>query len=132
MRHFGRLSKLAGVMIMLGDGKWRIVNGISCRKCAEFFPEEMGPYKREFQYQGCKLCSLLNSMGYQTINIHICIYLFMLDRSHFIRHLKIIQIYFNFVFSLFADCIPWCIPWCIPYHTRSDACLLYLARPHYS
>ena len=35
--------------------QWRIVNGNSCRKCAEFSPEEMRPYKREFQYQGCKL-----------------------------------------------------------------------------
>ena len=26
---------------------WKIVNGISCRKCAEFSPEEMRPYKRE-------------------------------------------------------------------------------------
>ena len=36
------------------------VNGISCRKCADFSPEEMRPYKREFQYQGCNLWSLLN------------------------------------------------------------------------
>ena len=35
--------------------KWKIVNGISCRKCAGFSPEEMRPCKREFQYQGCKL-----------------------------------------------------------------------------
>ena len=35
--------------------QWRIVNGNSCRKCAEFSTEEMRPYKREFQYQGCKL-----------------------------------------------------------------------------
>ena len=43
----------------------------SCRKCAEFSPEKMRPYARDFQYQGCKLWSLLNSMGCQTINIHI-------------------------------------------------------------
>ena len=55
--------------------KWRIVNGFSCRKCAEFCPEEMRLYKREFQYQGCKLWSLLNLMGYQTINIHIYLYI---------------------------------------------------------
>ena len=33
----------------------KIVNGISCRKCAEFSPESMRPYMREFQYRGCKL-----------------------------------------------------------------------------
>ena len=55
----------------LVEQKMRIVNGISCRKCTEFFPGEMILYKREFQYQGCKLWSLLNLMGYQTINIHI-------------------------------------------------------------
>ena len=54
--------------------KWRIVNGCSCRKWAELSLEEMMPYERVFQYQGCKLLSLLNSMGYQTINIHIYIY----------------------------------------------------------
>ena len=54
--------------------KWTIVNGIICRKCAEFSPEEIRPYKREFQYQGCKLWCLLNFLGYQTINIHIYIY----------------------------------------------------------
>ena len=52
------------------------MNGISCRKCAEFSPEEMRPYKREFQYQGCKLQSLLNSLGFQAINLYIYIYLF--------------------------------------------------------
>ena len=29
-----------------GTKNWKIVNGISCRKCAEFAPEEMRPYKR--------------------------------------------------------------------------------------
>ena len=52
----------------------KIVNGISCRECAAFSPEEMRPYKREFQYQGCKLKSPLNSREYQTINIYIYIY----------------------------------------------------------
>ena len=33
---------------------------------------------KEFQYQGCKLWSLLNSRGYQTINIHIYIYIFVM------------------------------------------------------
>ena len=28
------------------DEKWRIVNGINCRKCAECFPEEMIPYQK--------------------------------------------------------------------------------------
>ena len=55
------------------------MNDNSRRKCAEFSSEEMRPYKREFQYQGCKLLSLLNSMGYQTINIHICSYIFYLQ-----------------------------------------------------
>ena len=32
---------------------------------------------RELQYQGYKLWSLLNSMGYQTINIHIYIFTFI-------------------------------------------------------
>ena len=32
----------------------------------------------EFQYQGCKLWSLLNSWGYQTRNIHIYIYIYMM------------------------------------------------------
>ena len=36
--------------------------------------EEMEPYKREFQYQGSKLWSLLNSRGVQTINIYFYIY----------------------------------------------------------
>ena len=45
-----------------------------CRKCAEISPEEMRPYKRGFQYQGCKLQSLLNSRGFQTINLYIYIY----------------------------------------------------------
>ena len=53
-----------------------IVNGFSCRKCAEFSPEEMRPYERELQYQGCRLESLLNSWGFQTINLYIYIYLF--------------------------------------------------------
>ena len=52
------------------------VNEISCRKCAEFFPEDMRPYMREFQYQGFKLWSLLNSQGYQTINMHIYIHIY--------------------------------------------------------
>ena len=38
-----------------GMKNWKIVTGICYRKCAEFSPEEMRPYKREFQYQGCKL-----------------------------------------------------------------------------
>ena len=54
-----------------------IVIGISCTKSAEFPTEEMRPYEREFQYQGCKLWSLLNSMGYQTVNIHIYIYIYI-------------------------------------------------------
>ena len=52
------------------------MNGISCRKCLEFSPEEMRLYKREVQYQGCKLSSLLKARGYQTINGHI--YLFVI------------------------------------------------------
>ena len=52
-----------GVMGTWWNEKWRIVNGISCRKCIEFTPEEIRPYKREFQYQGHKLWSLLNSQG---------------------------------------------------------------------
>ena len=56
--------------------QWRIVNVNSCRKCAEFSPVEMRLYKREFQYQGCKLWSLLNSMGYRTINSYIHIYIY--------------------------------------------------------
>ena len=35
----------------------------------------LSQYKRKFQYQGCKLWSLLNSMGYQTVNIHFYIYI---------------------------------------------------------
>ena len=51
---------------------------IAAGKCAnaEFSPKEMRQYKREFQYQGYKLWSLLNSLGYQTINIRIDLYLF--------------------------------------------------------
>ena len=56
------------------EQNWRIVNGISCRQWAEFSPEEMRPYKTEVHYQRCKLWSLLNSMGYQTIIIRIYIY----------------------------------------------------------
>ena len=37
------------------------------------FPQKRWDHIREFQYQGCKLWSLLNAMGCQTINIHICI-----------------------------------------------------------
>ena len=69
-----------------GTKKWRIVKCemalwyvISCRKCAEFSPEEMRPYKSEFRYQGCKLCSLLNSAegDIKTINIHIYLFIFI-------------------------------------------------------
>ena len=60
----------------LVDKNWKIVNGINCRKYAEFPPEEMRLYKREFQYQGCNLWSMLNSR-YPTINIHIYIYIYL-------------------------------------------------------
>ena len=36
-------------------GATKIVNGISFANALNCPPEEMGPYKREFQYQGCKL-----------------------------------------------------------------------------
>ena len=49
----------------------KIVNSISCRKCTEFSPEQIRSYKRDFQYQRCKLQSLMNSRGFQTINLHM-------------------------------------------------------------
>ena len=76
-------SVYLAVMGTWWNEKWKIVNGIfSCRKCTEFSQEEMILYKREFQYQGCKLWSLLNSMGYQTINIHIYISHFSVSFYH--------------------------------------------------
>ena len=53
----------------------KIVNGISCRICTQLSPEEMNRCKREFQYHWCKLSSLLNSRGFQTINLYIYIYI---------------------------------------------------------
>ena len=44
---------------MLNCSDW-----LSCRKCAEFSPEEMRPQKSVLQYLGCKLYSLLKSRGY--------------------------------------------------------------------
>ena len=55
---------------------WKIVNGISCRKCAEFSSEEMKPYKREFQYQGCKLqksAELTGISDYKNLHLHLLI-----------------------------------------------------------
>ena len=79
------LSKTSHTILRLSTQQWWVpgetklgksMNSISCRKCAEFSPEEMRPYYREFQYQGCKLDSLLNSWsrGFQTINLYIYIY----------------------------------------------------------
>ena len=64
----------------LVEHKLENVNGISYRKCAEFSPEEIRPYMRKFQHKGCNLWSLLNSHGYQTINIHIYIFFPMFHR----------------------------------------------------
>ena len=47
---------------------------------AEVSPKELRLYKKDFQYQGCELRSLLNARGYQTINIHI--YLFRFSRKN--------------------------------------------------
>ena len=73
---FHTASAHPAVMSAWWNENCRIVNGISCRKCAEFSPEELRPYGREFEYQWCKLRSLLNSWGYQTINLHIFIYIY--------------------------------------------------------
>ena len=81
--HYHATSVHPAVMGTWWNEQWTTMNGNSCRKCAEFPPEEMRPYKREFQYHGCKLWSLLNSMGYQPINIHIYIYIYIL---HLIFH----------------------------------------------
>ena len=71
-----------------GTKTGKIVNGISCRKCADFSPKEMRLYKREFQCEGCKLLSLLNSRGFQTINLYICIYIYIwtLEPNKWRRH----------------------------------------------
>ena len=46
--------------------------GYSCRKRIEFFPQEMKLLKVVFQYQWCKVYSLLNLWGYlDYINIHL-------------------------------------------------------------
>ena len=63
------------VMGIWWNNNWKIVNGTSFRKCTEFSPEEMIPYKIKFQYQVCKLQSLLNSRGFQTINLYIYFYI---------------------------------------------------------
>ena len=49
------VSNCPAMMGTWWNEKWRIVNGISCRKCAEIPSEEMKPCAREFQYQGCTL-----------------------------------------------------------------------------
>ena len=56
--------------------KWLAIAVAKCAK-AELSSEEMRLYAREFQYQGYKLWSLMNSRGYQTINIHVYIYLLL-------------------------------------------------------
>ena len=73
---------------------WRIVNGISCGKCAEFSPEETRLHTREFQYQGCKLLSLLNSRGYQTVkHTHLHLHLLIrVDGSYFIHYSWTLQV----------------------------------------
>ena len=122
--------------------QWRIVNGNSCRKCAEFSPEEMRPYKREFQYQGCKLWSLLNSMGYQTINIHIYIYIYILSCClvlwciHWYHTLlltctmmyslisySLVALYYDVFTDIILSCwlVLWCIHW---YHTLLLPCTM--------
>ena len=50
----------------------------------------------------------------------------MYDHSHFLKHLEMIQIYFNFVclYRLHAM-----VAGAVAQPFRSDACLLYFARP---
>ena len=50
--------------------------------------EEMRPYKREFQYQECKVWSLLNSHWYRTFNIHLS-HLFTFTTSWWASQLSI-------------------------------------------
>ena len=46
---------------------WLAIAAANCTN-VKFSPQEMRLYMREFQYQGCKLWSLLNARGYQTMN----------------------------------------------------------------
>ena len=78
------VGQASHIMPPLSTQQWWVLAGtknrelwmaLAAEKSAEFSPEEMRPYTREFQYQGCKFWSLLNSMGYQTTNIHIYIHI---------------------------------------------------------
>ena len=64
----------------------------------------MRPYKREFQYQGSKLWSLLNSnsTGYRTINvqiyilfIYICVYVFCNHILTVVWHISAVVVWFT-------------------------------------
>ena len=63
---------------------WRIVNGVSCRECVEFSPEERIPYKRERERErvavpGMKIeksAKLTWISDYKHTHSHLFIYLF--------------------------------------------------------
>ena len=86
------------------DDKWRLVIGISCRKCTEFSPQEMRPYEKEFQYHGCKLWSLLNSRGYQTINTHIYTFTFPMTCDSVLETLHLLCVFPLLPFDHRTDC----------------------------
>ena len=64
---------------------------------------------REFQYQGCKLWSLLNSWGYQIVNIHIHTFTFYIYICVYIMRWRTLLLS---VTRLTATlCVAWCLIW---------------------
>ena len=91
------LGKPLFIMPPLSTQQWWVSGGTRKLNCIDWLQLQQSAqmlnslqrrwdYKREFRYLGCKLWSLLNSRGYQTINIHIYIHMSRAKAKITIKH----------------------------------------------